>query len=77
MGLYYYYLTIARTLRTAEEKGVTLGDDLGQWKRELAKEVVSRQKPDGSWQNAQGRWWEDNPALVTSYALVALSACLE
>jgi hypothetical protein len=29
-------------------------------------------KRDGSWSNANGRWWEKEPALVTSYALLSL-----
>jgi squalene-hopene/tetraprenyl-beta-curcumene cyclase len=42
------------------------------WRRELAMKLINLQKRDGSWENANGRWWEKDPALVTSYALLTL-----
>ena len=27
---------------------------------------------DGSWENDNGRWWEKDPALATSYCLLSL-----
>jgi squalene-hopene/tetraprenyl-beta-curcumene cyclase len=38
---------------------------------------VALQRPDGSWVNPQGRWFEGDPALVTAYALEALSIAIE
>ena len=29
-------------------------------------------KPDGSWVNDNNRWWENDPVLATSYAMLAL-----
>jgi squalene-hopene/tetraprenyl-beta-curcumene cyclase len=46
------------------------------WRAELSDEILARQQPDGSWVNATNRWMEDNPNLVTSYALLALTYCL-
>jgi squalene-hopene/tetraprenyl-beta-curcumene cyclase len=43
------------------------------WRRELAMELIGRQQNDGSWVNkAHARWWENDPALVTSYGVLTL-----
>ena len=77
MGLYYYYLTVARTLIVADRKGVPLEGPLADWRRQLAAELVRRQGADGSWINEQTRWWEGNRPLVTAYALLALGSTLQ
>ena len=43
-----------------------------EWKRELAERLAALQKEDGSWSNSDSRYWESDPSLVTSYALLAL-----
>jgi len=75
-GLYYYYQTAAKSLDAAGMKQLT--DDAGKkhdWRRELADEVIKRQRPNGSWVNADPRWMEGEPELVTGYALLTLSCC--
>lgn len=76
-GIFYYFHTAAKSL---DVLGVeTFADADGKehdWRSELSAEILARQKPDGSWVNDNGRWMEDNPDLVTSYALLALSYCL-
>jgi squalene-hopene/tetraprenyl-beta-curcumene cyclase len=73
-ALYYYYHTFAKALDAAgldtieDEKGVK-----HDWRHDLLAELVKRQKPDGSWINENPRWLENNPSLVTGYALLALS----
>jgi squalene-hopene/tetraprenyl-beta-curcumene cyclase len=42
------------------------------WAQALASKLVGLQQKDGSWSNPNNRWWESNPALVTSYALITL-----
>jgi len=42
------------------------------WREELAAHVIALQRPDGSWQNDNNRWWENDPVLATSSTLVAL-----
>jgi squalene-hopene/tetraprenyl-beta-curcumene cyclase len=42
------------------------------WRKELALRLLNLQQRDGSWVNDNGRWWERDPALVTSYAVLAL-----
>jgi squalene-hopene/tetraprenyl-beta-curcumene cyclase len=34
---------------------------------------VEKQKGDGSWVNDSGRWWENDPILVTAYSIIALN----
>jgi hypothetical protein len=33
------------------------------------------QHPDGSWANTDTVWWESEPVLATSYALLTLKLC--
>jgi squalene-hopene/tetraprenyl-beta-curcumene cyclase len=77
-GLYYYYHTFGAALTAAKVEEVV--DPAGvkhPWKADLVAALASRQKPDGSWTNENGRWMEDNANLATSFALMALSYCGE
>lgn len=75
-GLYYYYVTMAKTLSA-------LGDDTfvdakgvkHDWRAEITAALSKRQRADGSWVNETDRWMEGDPNLVTGYALIALSYC--
>ena len=43
------------------------------WRNELIDSLKAAQKPDGSWSNTKSdRWFEGNPVLATSYAVLAL-----
>lgn len=72
-GLYYYYHTMAKglsiygvdTLKLKNGKSVN-------WRNDLAKRLIDLQGADGSWVNQSGRWWEKDPVLVTSYAVLTL-----
>ena len=72
-GLYYYYHTMAKALILS---GITtISDEQGvskDWRKELALHLLNLQSKDGSWINDNGRWWEKDPVLVTSYALLTL-----
>lgn len=75
-GLYYYYHTFAKALDAVGKP--ELVDDEGtahDWRAELVEHLAERQQPDGSWVNSQPRWLENDPNLVTGYALLALSYC--
>lgn len=73
-GLYYYYHTFAKSMNVLGEnpfvdaKGVK-----HDWRAELFATLKQRQKPDGSWQNANRAFMEDNPDLATAFAVLALS----
>lgn len=75
-GLYYYYLSVARCLAVAEQQKVALPEELKDWRASLAAALLKRQNEDGTWTNQVGRWYEDSPALATSYAMIALQECL-
>jgi squalene-hopene/tetraprenyl-beta-curcumene cyclase len=42
------------------------------WRRDVAMKLINLQQRDGSWANDNNRWWEKDPALVTSYAVLTL-----
>lgn len=73
-GLYYYYHTMAKALSIAGIQTLTTPDgERIDWREKLAVELFDRQQADGSWINGDSsRWWEDDPILVTAYALLAL-----
>jgi len=76
-GLYYYFHTAAKSLDTLDENPFT--DASGKehdWRAELSDVLLAKQRADGSWANPNKRWMEDDPNLVTAYALLALSHCL-
>jgi squalene-hopene/tetraprenyl-beta-curcumene cyclase len=72
-GLFYYYHTMAKALTLS---GITtIKDENGDpkdWRKELCFHLLNLQSKDGSWVNDNGRWWEKDPVLVTSYALLTL-----
>ena len=76
-GLFYYYMTLARALDALEGEIIT--DSKGKqhpWRKELRDRILSIQRVDGSWINERSpRWFEGNPVLATSYALLALDIC--
>jgi squalene-hopene/tetraprenyl-beta-curcumene cyclase len=77
-GLYYYYHVFAKALRAWGEPTLTDADGMTHdWRAELCGRLVELQNPDGSWVNEADRWYESNPALVTSYALLAMQAALQ
>ena len=73
-GLYYYYHTFSKTMHTL---GIEKFEDAKgikhNWRQELVIELADAQAKNGSWTNPADRWYEGDPQLVTSYALLALS----
>jgi hypothetical protein len=75
-GLHYYYLTVARTMSALGQRKLTTKDGVGRdWVRELGDKLLGLQAADGSWTNSDGRWWEDDPVLVTAYGILTLDIC--
>jgi squalene-hopene/tetraprenyl-beta-curcumene cyclase len=72
-GLYYYYDILARALAAAGVERVGGRD----WRKALSDKLISLQKPDGSWSNANNRFWESDPVLCTSFAMLVLELCGE
>lgn len=72
-GLYFYYYTMAKALQALGMDELELADGRRiDWRKELSLRLLSLQHTDGSWSNQNGRWWETDPALVTSYAVLAM-----
>jgi squalene-hopene/tetraprenyl-beta-curcumene cyclase len=72
-GLYYYYHTMAKALATYGLDEFTLEDGRKvNWRKELSLKLLDLQNKDGFWMNENGRWWEKDPVLVTSYAVIIL-----
>ena len=72
-GLYYYFNVMAKALTAANIDTLTTKDGRKiNWRKELAQTLLSAQREDGSWVNKNSRWWENQPELVTCYAVLTL-----
>ncbi len=72
-GLYYYYYVFAKALAAWGEPVITDTEGADHnWRHELIDALAERVSEDGSWVNTEARWMEDQPALVTAYAIIAL-----
>jgi squalene-hopene/tetraprenyl-beta-curcumene cyclase len=72
-GLYYYYHTQAKALTAFGVNELDLANSRKvNWRRDLASRLIDLQQRDGSWANDNGRWWEKDPVLVTSYSVLTL-----
>lgn len=72
-GLFFYYHTMTKALTASGMGDLDLASS-GQanWRQELAMKLIQLQQTDGSWVNDNARWWEKEPSLVTSYAVLSL-----
>ena len=73
-SLYFYMNVMGRALSAAGMDAIPRkdGGDAVKWREDLVARLAALQKEDGSWSNTDNRWWESDPSLVTSYALLAL-----
>lgn len=73
-GLYYYYHVMAKSLVAANVPELKAKNGLKiDWRSDLAAKVINGQREDGSWLNTEAsRWMENDPILVTSYAIMTL-----
>ena len=77
-GLYYYYHTMAKGLSVAGIDKITTADGKKiEWRVALTKKLLNEQAADGSWANENGRWWEKDPVLVSSYTILSLARIYE
>ena len=72
-GYYYYLNLMTKALNIYGVDKLELKDGKKiDWRHEVAMKLINLQKPDGSWANANGRWWEKDSVLVTAYSLISL-----
>jgi squalene-hopene/tetraprenyl-beta-curcumene cyclase len=72
-GLFYYFHTMTKALTIYGVDSLELKDGKKvNWREALALRLLNLQQKDGSWANENGRWWEKDPALVTTYVLICL-----
>lgn len=81
-GLYYYYNVLTKGLAAygqnqfVRDEGAPLN-----WREEVIEKLVSVQRIQngsgkGFWVNDVGRYWENDPVLVTAYSILALQMAL-
>jgi squalene-hopene/tetraprenyl-beta-curcumene cyclase len=81
-GLYYLYHVMAKGLQAyGTDVFRPAGRPPFNWRIDLIERLLALQKTDpdtgsGFWVNDVGRYWESDPVLVTSYALLALQIAL-
>jgi squalene-hopene/tetraprenyl-beta-curcumene cyclase len=72
-GYYYYLFLMAKALNAASVNALEVKDSQKiDWRRAIATRLIDLQRKDGSWFNDNNRWWEKDPCLVTSYAVMSL-----
>lgn len=72
-GLYYYFITLSRALDAWGEPEIAGRD----WREELVDRLEGLQRDDGSFEPVASRWMEDDPVLITAYAVIALRHALD
>lgn len=78
-GFYYYILTFARALDAWGSPSIDVVPatdsrtiERHDWANELIDRLAELQNEDGSFRSIDDRWMENNPVLITAYALIAL-----
>jgi squalene-hopene/tetraprenyl-beta-curcumene cyclase len=76
-GMYYYFVVFAKANAVFGDEAIPAMDDDGRvvarnWKADLVMRLSELQNPDGSFRSVDDRWMENDPVLITAYALIAL-----
>lgn len=77
-GLYFFYNILTRSLSAYGADHIPRPSQPPvNWRKEVADRLLKSQTIDpatgfGSWVNKTGRYWENDPVLVTAYSLIAL-----
>lgn len=75
-GHFYYLQTMSKALKAfGADSFIDRTGKSHAWRSEVVNKLASLQKENGSWVNAEARWMEGDPNLVTAYALLTLSNC--
>ena len=76
-GLYYYFVTFSRSLDAWGTPTISTPSGDRDWANDLIDRLASLQNEDGSFRSVDGRWMENDPVLITAYALLALQHSLD
>ncbi len=72
-GYYYYLHLMSKALTLLKQDTLELKDGSHvDWRHDLAMRLINLQQTNGCWVNTNGRWWENDPNLVTAYSVMAL-----
>ena len=72
-GYFYYLHLMTKGLTALGEEELVMADGRRvAWRDEVAARLLALQRSDGGWANREQRWWESDPVLVTSYAVMTL-----
>lgn len=77
-GLFFFFNVLTRSLSAYGAEHVPQTDASPvNWRKELARRLLNTQTIDpetghGYWLNEAGRYWENDPILVTAYSVLAL-----
>jgi len=83
-GLFYFYNIMAKSLATFGREAVPVKGAAGPvaWREAMLRKLISLQQVEkngsgeGYWVNANNRWLENDPVLVTAYTLIAMDIAL-
>ena len=76
-GYYTYIYALSKALKSMDISYIETPDGAKHyWRGEIITELLSRQKGNGAWRQATSAWWENNPSLVTAYAILTMEQCL-
>ncbi|MBX3381488.1 MAG: terpene cyclase/mutase family protein [Phycisphaeraceae bacterium] len=81
-GYYYYLITFSKAMQAYGEPTLTVVAETGRtrtadWREDLIKALAAHQKSDGSFEELDKRWMENNPVLITAYGLNAVGDALK
>ncbi len=77
-GYFFFVNVLSRALNAYGVEWIPqVRDQLVNWRREAALRLVRTQRIEpetghGYWRNEDGRFWENDPVLVTAYSILAL-----
>ncbi|MFW6413925.1 MAG: hypothetical protein ACOCZS_01365 [Verrucomicrobiota bacterium] len=75
-GYYTYLHALVNALKSLDLPFLEVDGERRFWRPETARELLNRQRGDGSWRHDEPAWWENNPSLSTSYAVLILEKVL-
>lgn len=79
-GVSFGFTADGMPVRTVEDERSPTGSSYvvpRDWANELIDTLANLQEEDGSFKSVDSRWMEDNPVLITAYALLALQHAVD